>query len=823
MTGGFGTRWFARRGWTPFPFQRAVWRHARRGAEGLIHAATGTGKTYAAWFAALDTCAPLRGGRDTAHPSRRAGLPADGLRLIWITPMRALAADLLKTLKVPLTDLNLPLTVEVRTGDTSSSVRQRQRRRMPHALITTPESLSRLLSEPESSAHFHQLTMIVVDEWHELMGTKRGVQTELALARLRAWNPGVRTWALSATIGNLAEGLHTVLGAESGRGVVVEGRGRKSLMVDALIPERMERFPWSGHLGGHLVDEVAAEVRQATTALLFTNTRSQAESWYQLLLEACPELAGAMAVHHGSLSAETRRWVEDQLRTGALRCVVSTASLDLGVDFPTVDRVFQIGSPKAVSRLMQRAGRSGHRPGAQSRITIVPTHAFELVEAAAARDATRARQIEARPPLIAPLDVLAQHVVSVACGGGFDPDALYGEVRRTAAYETLSRTDWDWVLAFVSRGGPALAAYPDFHKIASDAQGRWVPVDPSIARRHRLSIGTIVSDSTMRVQYVHGPLLGTIEERFIAGLQPGQAFIFGGTCVCLALVRDMTAWVRAARGVPGAIPSWAGTRLPFSPVLSTFVRARLDAASRGVYRGPEMKAVRPVLETQRRVSAIPTADELLIETLRLRDGYHVYIYPFEGVPVHEALATLLAYRLSRVKPQSLTTIVTDYGLELHSPDPIDLPAVEADIFSIARLTEDVEASVNAAELARRQFREIARIVGLVLQGERGRVKSSRQLQASAGLIYDVLARYDPDNRLVAQAHREALEIHAVASRLPETLTRLSQSRRLYVTLSKGSPLSFPILTSHLRRNAVSSESMHARIRTMQRRLEQAVS
>ena len=469
--------WFAARGWRVFDFQREVWDAYLRGESGLVHAATGTGKTLAAWMGPLiewlGEQPPRRAGEvafdedddapvaTTRKRLRRDSAPA--LRVLWITPLRALAADTAEALGAPVRSLGLPWTIETRTGDTPAALRARQRRKLPTALITTPESVSLLLSREDAPELFGGLRLVVVDEWHELLGTKRGVQTELALSRLRALRPGLRTWGLSATIGNIAEAAEALLGVGPDAAVarIVRGVESKAVIVDSLIPPTVERFPWAGHLGTQMVPQVVAAIDEGESAIVFTNTRSQTEIWYQAILAARPDWAGRIALHHGSLDRKQRDWVEEGLRSGELRCVVATSSLDLGVDFSPVDRVLQVGSPKGVARLLQRAGRSGHQPGALSRVTCVPTNVLELVEVAAARDGIERGAIEARPLAERPLDVLVQHVVTVALGGGFRPAELKAEVMATRAYAALRDDEWEWVLAFVTSGGEALRGYPE--------------------------------------------------------------------------------------------------------------------------------------------------------------------------------------------------------------------------------------------------------------------------------------------------------------------------------------------------------------------------
>ncbi|HWK89915.1 MAG TPA: helicase-related protein, partial [Longimicrobium sp.] len=563
------------------------------------------------------------------------------------------------------------------------------------------------------------------------------------------------------------------------------------------------------------------EIEKSGTTLVFTNVRSQAEVWYQLLLEARPEWAGHIALHHGSLDRARREWVENGLRTGVLRCVVATSSLDLGVDFSPVDRVLQVGSPKGVARLLQRAGRSGHRPGAVSRVTCVPTNALELIEVAAARDGVEAGAVESRLPVERPLDLLAQHVVTVALGGGFRPDELKAEVRTTRAYAGLLDDEWAWVLDFVTRGGQALNAYPEFQRVVERPDGTLGVDDRDIARRHRMSIGTIVSDVSVAVQYIGGARLGTVEEGFIARMNPGDRFVFSGKPLEFVRLRDMVAWVRRAPSIKGYIPRWMGARMPLSTELAASLRARLEEASRGVFRGPEMEAIRPILEVQARWSAIPKADELLVERVKTREGYHVFFFPFEGRLVHEGLAALLAYRISRLGPISFTMSMNDYGVELLSPDPAPLEeALAADLLSPHHLLDDVPASLNATEMARRQFREIARVAGLVFQGFPHEGKTARQLQASSGLFFDVFTRYDPGNLLVSQAHREVMERQLESSRLGRTLERLSRGRVVITDPKRTPPLAFPLLVDRTR-EAVSSESMVDRVRRMQVALEKA--
>ena len=805
--------WFASRGWEPFPFQREAWAAYLAGESGLLHAATGTGKTYAAALGPVAEWLVGNGKRDARDGN------AEPLRLLWITPLRALAADTAEALRAPIEDLGIPWTVETRTGDTSPAVRARQRERLPSVLVTTPESISLILSWKHGERLLRRLRAVVVDEWHELMGSKRGVQTELVLSHLRGLRPELRTWGLSATLGNIETARDALLGVgRSGR--LVRGLVPKEHRIEALVPERVDRFPWAGHLNTILLPRVVETVEAARTTLLFTNTRSQAEIWYRALLDARPDWAGILALHHGSLDRKTRDWVEEGLRAGRLKCVVATSSLDLGVDFTPVDQVLQVGSPKGVARLLQRAGRSGHQPGRESRVVCVPTHALELIEVAAAREAVARGAIEARLPVERPLDLLSQHLVTLAVGPGFVPEEALAEARETHAYRELPDDEWAWVLDFVTRGGPALRAYPEYARVV-EREGRWVVEDPKIARRHRMSVGTIVSDAEIVVKYQGGGRIGTVEESFVARLKPGDTFVFGGRALEFIRVREMTCWVRRARSMRGAIPRWMGARMPLSSELAEAVRRTLDEARQGRFPGREMEAVRGLLELQAEWSRIPALDELLIERVKTREGHHLFFYPLEGRLVHEGLAALLAWRISRLRPISFTLAANDYGFELLAPDPTPLEeALAAGLLSPKELAHDIPASLNATEMARRQFREIARVAGLVFQGYPGQGKTARQLQSSSGLFYDVLTRHDPGNRLVEQAHREVLERQLERTRMGRTLERISRSRVVIEDPPRPTPLAFPLLVDRTREK-VSSEKLADRIRRMQLRLEKA--
>jgi ATP-dependent Lhr-like helicase len=804
--------WMVSRLWTPFEFQREVWSAIGAGQSGLLHATTGSGKTYAVWLGLIEHLLRSLPAHKTAP-----------LTVLWITPMRALAADSAAALRAPLADLAPSWTLGLRTGDTPSAERARQDRRWPTVLVTTPESLSLLLARNHAHDELAGVRAVVVDEWHELIGSKRGVQVQLALARLRRWQPGLLVWGMSATLGNLDEALRVLCGPDNAQ--LVRGRVDKALAIDTLIPNEPGRYSWAGHLGARMQEPVVRELETASTALVFTNTRSQAEIWYQMLLALRPEWAGQVALHHGSLDKAVREWVEQGLKTGQLKAVVATSSLDLGVDFLPVERVLQIGSAKGVARLLQRAGRSGHAPGRPSRVTLVPTNTLELVEAAAVRDAALAGRVESRRSPEQPLDVLVQHLVTVALGGGFRPDELFEEVRSAFAYRELSRESFDWVLAFCERGGESLNAYPDYHRIQPDETGVYrVPDTPqgrATARRHRLGVGTIVSDASLQVKYMNGGRIGSIEEGFIARLRKGDCFVFAGRLLEFIRVHEMTAWVKKAEKTKGAVPSWQGGKMPLSTELADAVLEQMALAAEGRFESPELQAARPMLDTQARVSRLPRPHELLLEHMQSREGHHLYLYPFAGRHVHLGLASLLAWRLAREQPNTFSLSVNDYGLELLSSEPADLSRLlDRSLFHADDLLEHVMASLNAGELAQRRFREIARVAGLVFSGYPGAPKSLKQLQASSGLFFEVFRKYDPGNLLLGQAEREVLSQELDIDRLRSCLQGMATHTLHSVALERPSPMSLPLMVERLRER-LSTEQLSVRLDKLLRELDKA--
>jgi ATP-dependent Lhr-like helicase len=796
--------WFASRSRTPFDFQEALWSAYWRGESGLLNAGTGMGKTLAAWLGPL-----LESGQEA---------PPRGIRVIWMTPLRALARDLETALCEPLDFLGSSWRVEQRTGDTSSTRRARQRANPPQALITTPESLSLMLSHENMLPALCGVQALIVDEWHEFLGSKRGVQLELAAARLRALSPGLRVWGLSATLPDLPAAMHTLLGPHR-EGRLIRAPDTKRYEIAALLPESIARFPWAGHLGIRLLPEVLTLIERGRSTLVFTNTRSQAELWYQAIVTARLDWLTTTALHHGSIDAKIRRQVEDGIKSGELRCVICTSSLDLGVDFPPVDQVLQIGSPKGVARLLQRAGRSGHQPGEASRVTIVPTHALELLECAAARHAALQRELEPRRGMRLALDVLAQHLVTLAAGGGFEAATMLREVRGTHAFAELSDAQWAWVLDFITRGGSALQGYPQFRRV-SVIEGLHVVDAADLARRHRQSIGTITSSASLAISWLKGGTLGFVEESFIGRLKPGEPFIFGGRALRLVRIRDSVAYVRLANAPSRYVPRWQGARMPLSAALG---RGLLDVLGRyadGQAADPELQALRPLLDLQRQWSALPTHHDLLFEATKSREGFHLFVYPFAGRLLNEGVASVMSLRAAREAPRTFSITSNDYGFELLCEEEF---AVTQDALrrwlSPEALIVDLLASINVSDLARRQFRDIARIAGLVDPGTPRRGKTTRQLQVSSGLMFDVLERHDAGNLLLEQSRREVLDAQLDQVELHAVLRRLADQRWIIAHPARFTPLSFPLWADRLQTQTLSTESWQSRVEREARRLE----
>lgn len=808
-------RWLEAKGFRPFTFQEETWQHILTGESGLVNAPTGCGKTFSVFLGVLIRYI-------SEHPSDYRKRKNNGLQLIWITPLRALAKDIGRAMEEVLAELDIPWKVGIRNGDTPVAERTRQKKQVPEILLITPESLHLLLAQKGYPSLFQSLQLIAVDEWHELLGSKRGVQVELALSRIlhcRDFGSPPMVWGISATIGNLEEAGEVLLTPLEKKGKLVRAILDKKVIVEPVFPDEIEKYPWAGHLGIKLAHKIIPILEQSRTTLIFINTRGMSETWYQTLLDICPELAGAVALHHGSIDRELRNWIEDNLHSGKLKAVVCTASLDLGVDFRPVETVIQVGSPKGVARFLQRAGRSGHQPGAASRIYFLPTHSLELTEAAALKAALEENKVESRVPFTLCYDVLLQYLNTLAIAEGFDPEEIYREITRTFCYRELSREEWSRLMHFLTGGGNALQHYDDYRKVEL-AEGKYRMTSRKLAMRHRLHIGTIVSEAMLKVKFITGGYVGVIEEYFISRLEPGDVFTLAGRNLEFVLIKDMTVLVKKSTKKKSIIPSWVGGRMPLSANLGRKLRAVLDSVQHSGSRLPaELKALLPLFDLQARLSHVPAANELLIEQIETKDGFHLFVYPFEGRLVHEAMAAILAWRISRIRPITFSFAMNDYGFELLSDQPIPVDDSNVyELFSTENLFTDIQRSVNSTEMARRKFRDIAVIGGLIFQGMPGEKKKARHLQASASLLFNVFSEYDPENLLLRQAYQEVFDQQMEEARLRDMLERIQQSRIVLRFPEQLTPFCFPIKVDSMRED-LSSEKLEDRVKKMQRQLE----
>ncbi len=810
------TSWFKDQGWKPFAFQEETWNAFLEGKNGLLNAPTGSGKTYALWVAFVLDYIKNNPDYKTKHKP--------GLKAIWITPLRALSVEIAQAAQRFADGLETRLTVGIRTGDTPQAERAKQKKKMPDLLVTTPESLQLLLTSKGYDKVFKNTTAIVIDEWHELLGSKRGVQVELGLSRLKTIAPQLRIWGVSATIGNLNQAREVLLGPESEafkNSALIKANLGKTYKVESIIPETMEKFPWHGHMGLHLLEEMVPIINNSKTTLLFTNTRAQCELWFQKLMHKHPEFAGEMAMHHGSINKETRLWVEEAIRNESLKAVICTSSLDLGVDFAPVESIIQIGGPKGVARFLQRAGRSGHQPGKESVIYFLPTHAIELIEASALGKAAINQVVEDRIPYLLSFDVLIQYLTTLAVSDGFYPSEIYQEVKQTFCFQAMSDEQWRWILNFITKGSQSLQAYDEYKKIEIEEDGKFKVNSRSVAMRHRLQIGTIVGDAALQVKYLKGGYIGTVEEWFISKLKPGDVFTFAGRNLELYRIKGMQVLVKKAKTKKQArVVSWMGGRLTLSAQMSELLREELYSANLPFEQQTrELQALKDIFARQRVESIVPTDDQFLIETFKSREGYHHIFYPFEGRFVHEALGSLLAYRISLLSPITFSIAFNDYGFEILSDQQIDMQQVlDNDLFTSAYLFEDLQKSLNSTEMARRKFRDIAVISGMVFTGFPGKIIKNKHLQSNSQLLFEVFRDYEPENLLFQQAYRETFEHQLEEGRLRIALERIEQQEIVVKNCKKATPFSFPIITDRLREK-LSSEKLEDRIKNMLKYLD----
>jgi ATP-dependent helicase Lhr and Lhr-like helicase len=819
--------WFQSKGLQPFDFQKETWMHILQSHSGLVNAPTGCGKTFSVFLGALIDFI-------NKNPEDYKTKSRNHLQLLWITPLRALAKDIGRAMQEVIAELDLQWQVGIRNGDTEINERQKQIRQMPEILIITPESLHLLLAQKNYPEVFKRLRILAVDEWHELLGSKRGVQVELAISRIAHIREtdtpyDFSIWGISATIGNLEQAqevlVSPILDKIIDPPVIVVAKLEKRIEIESVIPDEIEKYPWAGHLGIKLIHKIIPIIEKSRTTLIFINTRGMTERWYQELLNQAPELAGAIALHHGSIDMGLRMWVEEALHNGQLKAVVCTASLDLGVDFRPVETVVQVGSPKGVARFLQRAGRSGHQPGELSKIYFLPTHSLELVEAAALKMAMKEKVIESREPMVLCFDVLIQFLGTLAIGEGFYPDQIFKEITSTYCFREIKKEEWKQILHFITEGGESLQQYDEYRKVEV-INGLYKINGRRIAMRHRLHIGTIVSDAMMKVKLLNGSYLGVIEEYFISRLNPGDVFTLAGRTLEYVMIKDMTAIVKKSHATKAIVPSWNGGRMPLSANLGRMLRKKFNEVqgsldNNSTVRGKtdiELMALKPLFELQESLSHIPKENELLIEQIETPDGFHLFVYPFEGRLVHEAMAALLSFRISRIIPISFSFAMNDYGFELLSDQPIPVDDSNVyDLFSEHGLTADIQRSVNSAEMARRKFRDVAVIGGLIFQGYPGEFKKARHLQSSAGLLFNVFSEYDPHNLLLRQAYHEVMEQQMEEGRLRNMLERIAKSRIILRFPEKLTPFCFPLKVDSMRED-LSSEKLEDRVKKMQQAL-----
>jgi len=763
--------WFAARGWTPHPHQIALLEADRRGEDTLLIAPTGGGKTLAGF---LPTLAEL------------AADPAPGLHTLYVSPLKALAVDVHRNLQEPVAEMDLPVTAETRTGDTPQHKRQRQRKAPPHILLTTPESLTLLLSYADAPRMFRGLRRIVVDEIHAIAGDKRGDQLALCLSRLRALAPESRRVGLSATVA-WPDALRAWLSPDARPETVRLVEGGDAADAEVRILATQEEMPWSGHMAVHALPEVYAEIRQARTTLVFVNTRAQAEIVFQELWRLNDDNL-PIALHHGSLAVEQRRKVEAAMAAGKLRAVVATSSLDLGIDWAAVDLVVQVGAPKGASRLIQRIGRAGHRLDTPSRAILVPANRFEVLECRAALDAIRENTLDGDPPPPGGLDVLAQHVLAMACSAPVDPDILYREVTTAAPYAALGRKDFDDVVAFVDHGGYALRQYERWRRLRRLPDGRYAVASPTVVRRLRMNIGTIVEAPLLRVKIRGGPVLGELEESFALGLESGDTFVFCGQILRFERIRETTVEAVRAGGDAPKVPAYVGGRLPLTTHLADRVRRIL--AHPGDWRGLPPQ-VREWLGIQQWRSCLPAADGLLVESFPRGHKEFLVAYCFEGRNAHQTLGMLLTKRMERAGLRPLGFVATDYVIAVWSMRAARRTDI-ATLFDEDMLGDDLEAWMDESSMLRRTFRNVAVIAGLIERQHPGEVKSRRQVTFNADLIYDTLRRHDPQHLLLRATRRDAARGLTDIGRLGAFLKRI-KGHITHRRLERVSPLAVPIL------------------------------
>lgn len=741
---------------------------AAEGRSALLIAPTGGGKTLAGFLPSL---------------VELAGTPSQGLHTIYISPLKALAVDVHRNLELPIAEAGLPIRAETRTGDTPQSKRQRQRSKPPQILMTTPESLALMLSYGDAPDIFGSLRAIIIDEIHALAGTKRGDLLSLGLARLGALAPQARRVGLSATVPD-PDVLATWLGSGSmAPPSIIRGLPGEKPQISILQTDA--RIPWGGHMALRAIPEVYAQLKTARTAIIFVNTRAQAELAFRELWRINDDNL-AIALHHGSLAAEQRRKVEAAMAEGRLRAVVATASLDLGIDWGAVDLVIQLGAPKGVSRLLQRVGRSNHRIDCPSRALLVPGNRFELLECRAAIAAIGEGMLDGTVDRPGGLDVLAQHILGCACSAPFSADDLYREVASAQPYATLDRATFDAVLDYVATGGYALQAYERYHRLTQAEDGRWQIARPAVVRGYRMNIGTIVEAPMLSVRLKRGARLGQIEEWFVQGLQRGDTFIFAGRLLRFEMIRDMQVVCTPAAGDTPKVPAYEGGKLPLSSPLADRVLALLEQRKSWRALPGELQ---DWLNVQQSRSALPQRGRLLVETFPRGRLQYLVAYGFAGRQAHQTLGMLLTRRMERFGQKPLGFVATDYAVAVWSLKPAE--RIE-ELFDQDMMGDDLEAWMAESALLKRTFRNVAVIAGLIERRHPGQEKSGRQVTFNSDTIYDVLRKYQPDHILLRATWADAAGGLVDARRLGQMLGRV-QGHIDHRALDRVSPLAVPMM------------------------------
>lgn len=798
--------WFTKQGWSPATFQKQAWDAHGRGQSGIISVPTGHGKTMAAI------------GGPLIQMLMSSNTELQHTQVIYLAPLKALARDIHLTLNQLMADLELPFRVHLRTGDSSTQDRKHAEKFPPHILITTPESFAVMCTQKNAKSQFSDVHTVIVDEWHELVATKRGSLLELTLARLKSWNPLVLVWGVSATLGNLREAAET-LTASLTPTIVTDPEARQKLTIRTSVTDDVPPSVWFGSMGEKLLSSVLERVNPEQTHLFFTNTRRAAEFWYSSICALRPEWAPRVALHHGSLSKQERELVEAGLKQRRIRIVVATSSLELGVDFPRIENIYQLGSVKSLGRALQRSGRGMHTPGQDKVLEIIPVSLFDALEPAAIMQAHAEQLVESRHPLRCPLDVVLQHILNCAFDDGFDPEQLFQEITSAKSFRDFTWPQMEWALDFLSTGGKTLKAYAKYQKMELK-QGRYVFRDSKIARDHRLNIGTIVGELGIQVRFLKGNTIGQISEAFAAKLKKGDAFLFSGRSLQFVHLRDGAVYVKLASSGTTATASWSGHSLSISSTLMDFIRDEVEkpTAYMDGLSSSDVKLRNLLLSSQERLSHKPHPGETLLERYSSREGHHLFLYLWAGRVMHEGIGHLFAYRLAKNSPNTISVAANDYGIELLGAEPFpDIDTLKSIFLSEDNLEQDMQESLNFKELVKRQFREIARVSGLIIANSARSERTVRHLQMSSGLLFDVFSSYDPENPLLAQARREVLDNQLSLELVRERLSNAHSTQWVESVIDRLSPFA---LTLYLERtkSRVSTETLEHRIARFQKQM-----